>query len=146
MITLGLWDNFVGTNFMQASTLLHELGHNLGLIHGGASLEPNCKPNYQSSISYLYQVLGLSDVQGVPHINYSGRALPALDETNLNESTGFRRVDLQYLPRWYAPVNTSFLGSLLHVTRRDEALRPYAHHEWRFDDANRRNQASRIPD
>ena len=28
MVTLGLWDNFVGTDFVQASTTMHELGHN----------------------------------------------------------------------------------------------------------------------
>ena len=70
LITLGLWDNFVGTDFMQASTLMHELGHNLALRHGGGPLEPNCKPNYQSIMSYLYQVHGLLDATGAAHINY----------------------------------------------------------------------------
>lgn len=31
MVTLGLWDNFVGTSFAQASTTMHELGHNFDL-------------------------------------------------------------------------------------------------------------------
>src|SRR5262249_39104077 len=34
-VTLGMWDEFVGTPFVRASTLFHELGHNLGLFHGG---------------------------------------------------------------------------------------------------------------
>ena len=35
MVTLGFWDNFVGTDFMQASTWLHEFGHTGSLKHGG---------------------------------------------------------------------------------------------------------------
>ena len=36
MITLGLSKNFLGTEYFQASTTLHELGHTMGLWHGGA--------------------------------------------------------------------------------------------------------------
>lgn len=37
----------VGTRSMQASTFMHELGHNLNLNHGGNE-ETNCKTNYIS--------------------------------------------------------------------------------------------------
>ena len=41
---------------MQAGTLMHELGHTLGLYHGGAGTNDyNCKPNYLSVMNYLYQ-------------------------------------------------------------------------------------------
>jgi hypothetical protein len=43
---------------MQASTIMHELGHNLGLQHGGNEAD-NYKPNYWSIMNYLYQVYGL---------------------------------------------------------------------------------------
>ena len=36
MVTLGLWENFVGTDFFLATTTMHELGHQLDLWHGGA--------------------------------------------------------------------------------------------------------------
>ena len=36
MITLGLSKNFLGTEYFQASTTLHELGHTMELWHGGA--------------------------------------------------------------------------------------------------------------
>ena len=36
MVTLGLWDNFIGTDFAVASTTMHELGHQFDLWHGGA--------------------------------------------------------------------------------------------------------------
>jgi hypothetical protein len=42
----------------QAGTVMHELGHNLGLQHGGNE-ETNDKPNYWSVMNYLYQLSGL---------------------------------------------------------------------------------------
>ena len=42
----------------QASTLMHELGHNLGLRHGGNE-DTNYKPNYWSIMNYMYQLNGL---------------------------------------------------------------------------------------
>ena len=70
--------------FIQASTTFHELGHNLGLWHGGApptyvksgaavvkTVEPNCKPNYLSSMSYLFQLSGMLDDLGHLNLNYS---------------------------------------------------------------------------
>jgi hypothetical protein len=44
----------------QASVLTHELGHNLGLAHGGDA-EVNYKPNYLSIMNYLYRT-GLSTI------------------------------------------------------------------------------------
>ncbi|HYD63664.1 MAG TPA: lamin tail domain-containing protein [Noviherbaspirillum sp.] len=44
---------------MQASTLMHELGHNLGLRHGGNE-DVNYKPNHYSVMNYMYQFAGLS--------------------------------------------------------------------------------------
>ena len=47
---------------MQASTLMHEFGHNLGLRHGGNE-NTNYKPNYVSVMNYLYQLVGIPGVQ-----------------------------------------------------------------------------------
>ncbi len=38
---------------------MHELGHNLGLQHGGAD-DWNNKPNYLSVMNYLFQQDGLT--------------------------------------------------------------------------------------
>ena len=75
------------SNMNQAGTFMHELGHNLGLGHGGVD-GVNFKPNYLSIMNYSFQLNGLTR-NGVPLIcNYSGLALPDLDETALNEVAG----------------------------------------------------------
>jgi hypothetical protein len=70
-----------------AGTLMHELGHNLGLRHGGN--EPrNHKPNYLSIMNYTFQLRGLYRNGMSGDFDYSWKALPTLTETNLNESIG----------------------------------------------------------
>jgi len=46
-----------------AGTFMHELGHTLGLHHGGDVDLPNYKENYTSIMNYRYQVVGV-DVTG----------------------------------------------------------------------------------
>jgi hypothetical protein len=70
LITLGAFLDIDGvtptaTSFVQGSTLMHELGHNLKLRHGGGPDEPNCKPPYLSVMNYEYQVRGLLDNVGI---------------------------------------------------------------------------------
>ena len=68
LITLGSWglsDDTVShknslINF-QAATVMHEFGHNLGLLHGGDE-GVNYKPNYLSIMNYLYQLNGLATI------------------------------------------------------------------------------------
>ncbi|MBD1557717.1 hypothetical protein HC752_12315 [Vibrio sp. S9_S30] len=82
LITLGRWklnsnsatnrNNLVNT---QAATLMHEFGHNLGLKHGGNEVL-NFKPNYHSTMNYMYQLNGLSTLGVIEgdryyHSNYS---------------------------------------------------------------------------
>jgi hypothetical protein len=118
IITLGLWrsdvpaDDQVGSVLVQAGTLMHELGHTLGLRHGGGD-DTNCKPNLQSVMSYLFQVRGLPGYDGLAHIDYSGQALPSLNEGSLNGSAGIGPATI-YRTRWYAPLN--FLDNHLNST------------------------------
>lgn len=51
---------------VQASTLMHELGHNLGLLHGGNE-NVNYKPNHYSVMNYMYQFGGLSSTPSSMH-------------------------------------------------------------------------------
>lgn len=72
-----------------AGTFMHELGHTLGLSHGGHDNNVNnhthYKPNYLSVMNYLFQTSGLA---GTGAVNYSDYALPYLDENNLCETEG----------------------------------------------------------
>lgn len=57
LVTLGCFSGQIGTVNDQAGTFMHELGHNLGLRHGGFQ-DLNYKPNYRSVMNYLFQVSG----------------------------------------------------------------------------------------
>jgi hypothetical protein len=48
----------------DAGTIMHEFGHNLGLLHGGA-VGGNCKPNYVSVMNYDHQT-GICRVNVAP--------------------------------------------------------------------------------
>lgn len=80
-----------GVEMYVANTIAHELGHNLGLYHGG--FEPcNGKPNYNSLMNYRYQFSGI-DTQCIASGNASaadfsrGTRLP-LDENAIDERVG----------------------------------------------------------
>ena len=76
-----------GSRDQQAACFMHELGHNLGLHHGGAENDDvNYKPNYLSIMNYLFLFDG-APVAGRP-LDYSRRALPDLNENGLNEMFG----------------------------------------------------------
>ena len=136
MVTLGFWDNFKGTDFLQASTWLHEAGHTGGLRHGGAptvhpitfatTFQPNCRPNFLSVMSYLFQTRGLvcdaastapgcaGKSPGTPVVDFSRQSLPALNEGGLSEGTGLGATPSAYRTRWYSP--TSFVDLTLGTT------------------------------
>jgi hypothetical protein len=88
IVSLGGFDNVAGhktgTDKQKSATLMHEMGHTLGLHHGGQD-DFNCKPNYLSIMSYTFQFD--YDVPGRP-LDYSREANPTLNESNLNETAG----------------------------------------------------------
>jgi len=66
---------------------MHELGHNLGLLHGGFE-HLGYKPNYLSVMNYFFQLDGLI-IDGVDgHYDYSRFNLTTLNENDLNEGLG----------------------------------------------------------
>jgi hypothetical protein len=117
IVTLGLWrsdiaaDDQVGSVNTQAGTLMHELGHTLGLKHGGGD-NTNCKSNFQSVMNYLFQVRLLPGFDGVGHVDYSGQLLPDLNEASLNEAAGIGPAT-KYRTRWFAPL--SFIDKQLNT-------------------------------
>jgi hypothetical protein len=121
MVTLGKWHfddpaaDQTGTAIVQAGTLMHELGHNLGLSHAGLSKTPNCMPIYQSVMNYLYQVRGLTlDSDNTQYVDYSFGSLNQLTETPgnppspyaLNEGVSLGS-SVKYRTRYYGPVDST---------------------------------------
>jgi len=96
VVTLGNFTDGVGTPREQAGTLLHELGHNLGLRHGGCD-DANQKPGYASVMNYAYQMEGVTRGGRRGVLDFSRGPEPVLDEVLLAEPptllTGARRED-----------------------------------------------------
>ena len=70
------------------STFVHELGHSLGLDHGGATDDlVNCKPNYLSIMNYSFRS-GVPLAAGGYRYDFSHEKLGELDESKLNETRG----------------------------------------------------------
>lgn len=88
IVSLGRWTDHVGTVREQAGTFMHELGHNLGLHHGGDD-DQNFEPNYLSVMNYSFQTSGLISNAKDGLLDYSRfGSIPPLDEAHLNETVG----------------------------------------------------------
>ena len=88
LVTLGSWTNNVGTTLEQGGTLMHELGHNLSLRHGGADNETFKPNNHLTIMNYGFQTRGvfINGVGGT--LDYSRAVVPNLNENALNENNG----------------------------------------------------------
>jgi len=95
---LGANDFFItrGTNSSSATfdgvphTFMHELGHSLGLDHGGFETN-NCKPNYHSLMNYNWSPpIG----RWYPwRLDYSDETFSNLDQAHLDENMGIGASD-----------------------------------------------------
>lgn len=107
LVTLGHWPRSQllqvgigegGTDSEQAGTFMHELGHNLGLCHGGpknlalqdGQCDINNKPNYLSVMNYAFQFKGLRHTGTNGLFDYSQFSLTQLNETHLDERIGLK--------------------------------------------------------
>ena len=87
IVSLGLWNGGSPTDDQQLGTFVHELGHNLGLRHGGNDHNVG-KPNFLSIMNYHFQTSGLRRNNAWGYFDYSRFNLPALNEAHLNETVG----------------------------------------------------------
>jgi hypothetical protein len=85
VVALGTFNG--GTVLQQAGTLMHELGHNLGLHHNGYTDE-NDLPHYMSVMNYAYQVYGIETTSGT-NLDYARIEIAPVDEQHLNENAPF---------------------------------------------------------
>jgi hypothetical protein len=87
-------NKFVNSAQERQGTLMHELGHMLGLRHGGGD-DDNCKPNHISVMNYARQMpwssLSATTAAGSPtewKVTFSRQDLADLDENGLGEASG----------------------------------------------------------
>lgn len=80
-----------GGDISCAGTFMHELGHTIGLTHGGpincVDEDQNFKPNYISVMNYAFQNTGIT-INNHKCIDYSVIKLEDLDESKLLEKKG----------------------------------------------------------
>jgi sugar lactone lactonase YvrE len=127
-VTLALWETAQNQDMSKraqviAGTLFHEIGHTLGLSHGGLyynggpgsyipTFDVNCKPNYQSSMNYLFQLDGVGPNAAVA---YSNQTLETLSEASLSQVNSL--LDINSIPAtfstssWYTDVAPSQTAS-----------------------------------
>jgi hypothetical protein len=75
----------VGSVAEQQGTLMHELGHNLNLKHGG-NVDVNCKSNYLSVMNWAFQFPIYTNNPNFP--DYSRWLWASLNENSLSEPAG----------------------------------------------------------
>lgn len=104
VVTLGAFDNQIGTAWDRAATLAHEFGHNLGLSHGQ---DGNYQLNKPSIMSYFYQLRGVKTamiehgltselVSLFKEMDYSDGRMISLNESSLNEVLGTAMVSVDW--------------------------------------------------
>lgn len=113
IVTLGGWSSNPGTADQQVGTFIHELGHNLGLMHGGND-HTNYKPNYLSVMNYFFQMTGVyrSGVWG--NFDYQRIASFSLNENSLTEADGIGAVSAGYGTKWYQGTGGTVRTTTVH--------------------------------
>ncbi len=119
LVSLGLWGADGQAVPAASGTLMHEVGHSIGLTHGGLyssainggyvngtynvpdggysfTFEANCKSNFQSVMNYMFQVDLLDG-----NLDYSEEVLSTLHE---NVATAAGVLSGASTTKWYSPI------------------------------------------
>jgi hypothetical protein len=99
ILAFGALYDGVGTREDQAAIFMHELGHALGLHHGG-NTSVNFKPNYLSIMNYAFEFDRLVPTRP---LDFSYGNCIDLDESNLDEYKGIGQAKATV---WEGPNNT----------------------------------------
>jgi len=102
VVTLGDTCSWARTADQMVGTFVHELGHTLGLRHGGVD-DTHYKPNYLSVMNYSFQLAGVPRTTGASYFGYSDDAHAVLDERALTESRGLGLSAAGWRTTWYCP-------------------------------------------
>lgn len=106
IVTVGPKCSWNATDNYNVGTFVHELGHNIGLKHGGTD-NLNYKPNYLSVMNYAFQLGGVLKADGSLYWGYSNVAPPALNEASLKESSGLGSTASAFKTSWKCPNGTT---------------------------------------
>jgi len=102
-VSLGAWTGETGSRDEQAGVFMHELGHNLGLDHGGGD-DVNYKPNYMSIMNYMFE---LKDIVPNRPLTFSNKKMPDLNEARLDETRGLGGANWDWSARSHDTRNTA---------------------------------------
>ena len=83
LVSLGAFNDGLVNADEHSGTFMHELGHNLGLRHGGFE-DTNYKPNYLSIMNYMFQMSGTGTNRTFGQYQYSSVKLKPITEANVD--------------------------------------------------------------
>jgi len=106
IVTVGPKCGWAGTDDQEVGTFIHELGHNLGLKHGGTD-NLNYKPNYLSVMNYFFQLGGVLKSNGTLYWGYSNVAPTSINEARPNEAVGLGSSAAAFKTKWKCPDGTT---------------------------------------
>jgi hypothetical protein len=106
IVTVGPKCNWNATDDTNVGTFIHELGHNIGLKHGGAD-NLNYKPNYLSVMNYSFQLGGVLKADGTKYWGYSSVQPTSINEARPDETAGLGSLGAGYRTSWKCPNGTT---------------------------------------